>query len=86
MPGLIAAIDFYIERAQPFVWTKTANEILAKATKHHPTSETLHQLVPKSGRGDRVSPSFEPTLAFAQAIARRPSLGRNRARQYGREA
>jgi hypothetical protein len=37
VPELIAAIDFYIEhynqRAQPFVWTKTADTILAKAVK-----------------------------------------------------
>ena len=46
VPELIAAIEFYIdgynERAQPFVWTKTADQILAKAIKHQPTSETLH--------------------------------------------
>jgi transposase len=46
VPELIAAIDFYIEhynqRAQPFVWTKTADAILAKAVKQQPTSRTLH--------------------------------------------
>ncbi len=46
VPELIAAIEFYIEgyneRAQPFIWTKTADQILAKTTKHQPTSETLH--------------------------------------------
>jgi transposase len=46
VPELIAAIDFYIEhynqRAQPFVWTKTADAILAKAVKQQPTSGTLH--------------------------------------------
>ena len=46
VPELIAAIEFYIEgynqRAQPFVWTKTADQIIAKATKHQPTSGTLH--------------------------------------------
>ena len=46
VPELIAAIEFYIEgynqRAQPFTWTKTTDQILAKATKQQPTSETLH--------------------------------------------
>src|SRR3954471_4472799 len=43
---LIAAIEYFIagynQRAQPFIWTKTADEILAKATKQQPTSGTLH--------------------------------------------
>jgi transposase len=43
---LIAAIEHYIERynerAQPFVWTKTADQILAKAVKDQDTSGTLH--------------------------------------------
>ena len=43
---LIAAIDAFIkgynERAQPFLWTKTAEDILIKATKQQPTSGTLH--------------------------------------------
>ena len=43
---LIAAIEYFIEhynqRAQPFAWTKTADEILAKAIKQQPTSGTLH--------------------------------------------
>ena len=46
VPELIAAIEFYIEgynqRAQPFVWTKTPEQILAKAIKQQPTSGTLH--------------------------------------------
>ena len=46
VPELIAAIEFYIEgynqRAQPFVWTKTADAILAMAVKQQPTSGTLH--------------------------------------------
>ncbi len=46
VPELIAAIEHFIagynERAQPFVWTKTAEEILAKAIKRQPTSGTLH--------------------------------------------
>jgi transposase len=43
---LIAAIERYVaswnERACPFVWTKTADEVLAKAMKKQPTSETEH--------------------------------------------
>ena len=43
---LIAAIEYFIEhynqRAQPFVWTKTADAILAKAIKQQPISGTLH--------------------------------------------
>jgi len=47
VPELIAAIDHFIdsynERAQPFVWTKTAEHILAKATRdQQATSGTLH--------------------------------------------
>jgi transposase len=46
VPELIAAIEYFIEhynqRAQPFIWTKTADEILAKAIKQQPTSGTLH--------------------------------------------
>ena len=46
VPELIAAIKHFIEgyndRAQPFVWTKTADAIPAKAIKQQPTSGTLH--------------------------------------------
>lgn len=35
-------IDGYNQRAQPFVWTKTAEQILTKAIKQQGTSETLH--------------------------------------------
>jgi transposase len=46
VPELIAAIEHFIEhynqRAQPFVWTKTADQILAKAVKQQPTSGTPH--------------------------------------------
>jgi hypothetical protein len=43
---LIAAIKHFIEgyneRAQPFLWTKTADQVLAKAIKQQPNSGTLH--------------------------------------------
>ena len=46
VPELIAAIESFIagynQRAQPFVWTKTAESILAKADKRQATSGTLH--------------------------------------------
>ena len=46
VPELIAAIEHFIDgynqRAQPFVWTKTPEQILAKAVKQQGTSETLH--------------------------------------------
>src|SRR6266851_763567 len=46
VPELTAAIEYFIEnyneRAQPFVWTKTAEHIIAKATQQQATSETLH--------------------------------------------
>lgn len=46
VPELIAAIKTFIEgyneRAQPFVWTKTPEDILGKASKQQPTSGTLH--------------------------------------------
>ena len=46
VPELIAAIEHFIdgynERAQPFVWTKTAQQVLSKAVQKQDTSETLH--------------------------------------------
>jgi transposase len=43
---LIAAIEHFIEsyneRALPFVWTKTAEQVLEKAIDNQDTSETLH--------------------------------------------
>jgi hypothetical protein len=43
---LITAIETYIdswnERCQPFTWTKTADEILSKATSSQRTSFTRH--------------------------------------------
>jgi transposase len=46
VPELIAAIEHFIdgynERAQPFVWTKTAEQVLARAIQKQDTSETLH--------------------------------------------
>ncbi|MGA8336594.1 MAG: IS630 family transposase [Solirubrobacteraceae bacterium] len=46
VPELIAAIEHYIEgynqRAQPFVWTKTPEQVLAKATKQQTTLGTEH--------------------------------------------
>lgn len=46
VPELIAAIEHYIDgynqRAQPFIWTKTPEQILDKAIKQQPTSGTLH--------------------------------------------
>jgi transposase len=46
VPELIAAIEHFIdgynERAKPFVWTKTADQVLKKALKRQDTSEALH--------------------------------------------
>jgi transposase len=46
VPELIAAIKHFIEgyneRAQPFLWTKTADQVLTKAIKQQPNSGTLH--------------------------------------------
>ncbi len=46
VPDLIAAIGTYIDswndRAHPFTWTKTAEQILAKATPRKTTSNTRH--------------------------------------------
>jgi hypothetical protein len=43
-PELIAAIYYFIEhyneRAHPFTWTKTPEQIIAKATKQQATSGT----------------------------------------------
>jgi hypothetical protein len=43
VPELIAAIEHYIDgyndRAQPFVWIKTADQVLTKAIKHNPLQE-----------------------------------------------
>jgi transposase len=45
VPELIAAIEHFIagynQRAQPFIWTKTAEQVLAKAIQKQDTSETL---------------------------------------------
>ena len=46
VPELIAAIEHFIDgyndRAQPFIWTKTAEQVLAKAVKRQDTSDPLH--------------------------------------------
>ena len=46
VPELIAAIEHFIDgynqHAAPFVWTKTPDQVLAKAIKRQDTSETLH--------------------------------------------
>jgi transposase len=46
VPELIAAIEHFIDgyndRAQPFVWTKTADQVLEKAVKRQDTSDALH--------------------------------------------
>jgi transposase len=46
VPELIAAIEHFIasynQHARPFVWTKSPEQILAKAIKQQDTSETLH--------------------------------------------
>jgi transposase len=46
VPELIAAIEYFIEgyndRAQPFVWTKTAEQVVKRAVERQDTSETLH--------------------------------------------
>lgn len=46
VPELISAIKHFAanwnDRACPFVWTKTADEIIAKATKQQTTSGTEH--------------------------------------------
>jgi hypothetical protein len=46
VPELIAAIEHFIdgyhERARPFVWTKTPDQILDKAIKGQDTSDALH--------------------------------------------
>ncbi len=38
------ALDGYNERAAPFVWTKTAYQVLEKALKRQDTSDALYQL------------------------------------------
>jgi transposase len=46
VPELVAAIKYFIdgynERAQPFIWTKTPEQVLAKAVEKQDTSGTLH--------------------------------------------
>jgi transposase len=46
VPELIDAIEHFIDRYNhrppPFIWTKTPEQILAKAIKEQPTSGTLH--------------------------------------------
>ena len=56
VPELIAAIEHFIdgynERAQPFIWTKTADQILNKAVKQQDTSDAV-ALRRRGGRDDR---------------------------------
>ena len=46
VPELIAAIEHFIDgyndRAQPFIWTKTPDQVLSKAVKRQDTSDALH--------------------------------------------
>jgi transposase len=46
VPELIAAIEHFIDgyndRAQPFVWTKTPDQVIAKASERQDTSDALH--------------------------------------------
>jgi transposase len=46
VPELIAAIEHFIngynDRAQPFIWTKTPEHVLAKAIKRQDTSDAVH--------------------------------------------
>jgi len=46
VPELIAAIEHFIDsyndRAAPFVWTKTAEQVIKKAIKRQDTSDALH--------------------------------------------
>ena len=65
VPELIAAIEHFIdgynERAQPFIWTKTADQILAKADQT--TSHFRHAAL--AGIASVARPS-------SSAISRRP--------------
>jgi hypothetical protein len=42
VPELIAAIEHFIDSAQPFTWTKTPDQVLSKAMKRQDTSDALH--------------------------------------------
>jgi len=70
---LIAAIEAFIdgwnERCQPFVWTKTADDILAKAHRKQ-TSNTRHQVICCSGLS---SLNFE-FVHRGRTMARMPRL------------
>jgi len=59
VPELIAAIDHFIaaynERAQPFVWTKTGEQVLAKAIKRS-TYFRNAALGPQAWLGPKVGP------------------------------
>jgi len=50
VPDLIGAIrtfiEAYNERCQPFAWTKTADQILAKADRHRPSRDILNGRAP----------------------------------------
>ncbi len=66
VPELIAAIehfiDHYNQRAQPFLWTKTPDRILAKALKQQPTSAISNRAQTPSASDDeaesKISDSF----------------------------
>ena len=89
VPELIAAIEYFIEgynqRAQPFVWTKTPEQILAKATKQQPTSGTLHYACfalrrrrrSRLRRESEACPSHQPRQGGAGSAARSPAADRD---------
>src|SRR6478672_1156245 len=79
--NLIAAIETFIdgwnEHCQPFVWTKTADDILTKATRKK-TSNTRHRSRRCHGRvlsfamDKRLAPSWLP-FGFARARTASPT-------------
>ena len=62
VPELIAAIEHFIagynDRAQPFVWTKTAEQVLAKATQKQDTSERCTRPAAAAGRAPCLRTMF----------------------------
>lgn len=78
---LVTAIETFIdgwnERCEPFVWTKTADEVVSNAVPHKKTSDTRHTPAQRAARSGPAAPyPHEPTKsAPAMTASRGPRRG-----------
>ncbi len=81
VPELIAAIEHFIdnynERAKPFVWTKTAEHILAKATRDQQATSGTLLVTDVVVAADAVKESYAVAAAVVESASRnRTGTGR----------